>query len=148
MPTIASPPDHAHARLEHELAVLLRRARGASGALAREVHPDLDAAAYGLLAHIDDMSRVRVTDLAAYFGVGKPTVSRQIALLEQLDLVTRAANDEDARSRYVRLTPQGRERVQQARSARRTRMQRQLASWPPEDVAAFAVLLRRFNATG
>jgi DNA-binding MarR family transcriptional regulator len=139
--------DEAYALLEHELAVLLRRARGTSGSLAREVHPDLDAAAYGLLARIEDEGRVRVTDLATYFGVGKPTVSRQITLLERLDLVARAANDEDARSRYVTLTPEGRERVRRARSARRVRMQSQVASWPPEDVATFAALLHRYNDT-
>ena len=148
MPGTASPSDLAFEQLEHEVAVLLRRARGVSGALAREVHPELDAAAYGLLAHIDDIGSVRVTDLAAFFGVGKPTVSRQIALLERLALVARWSNDDDARSRFVVLTDRGRHLLEQARSARRERMRQQLASWAPEEVASFATLLHRFNGTG
>ncbi|MYT08388.1 MarR family transcriptional regulator, partial [Streptomyces sp. SID5470] len=35
--------------LERELTVLLRRARANQGEMAREVHPDLESAAYGLL---------------------------------------------------------------------------------------------------
>ena len=148
MPGTASPSDLAFEQLEHEVAVLLRRARGVSGALAREVHPELDAAAYGLLAHIDDIGSVRVTDLAAFFGVGKPTVSRQIALLERLALVARSSNDDDARSRFVVLTDRGRHLLERARSARRERMRQQLASWAPEEVSSFAALLHRFNGTG
>jgi DNA-binding MarR family transcriptional regulator len=123
----------------------MRRARGLSGALARDVHPELDAAAYGLLARIDEVGSVRVTDLASYFSVGKPTVSRQIALLERLALVQRAQNDEDARSRQLSLTDGGRELLDRARNARRERCQVTLETWSTEDVAAFATLLRRFN---
>jgi len=113
--------------------------------LARDVHPELDAAAYGLLARIDEVGSVRVTDLASYFSVGKPTVSRQIALLERLALVQRAQNDEDARSRQLSLTDGGRELLDRARNARRERCQVTLETWSTEDVAAFATLLRRFN---
>ncbi|HEY6796170.1 MAG TPA: MarR family transcriptional regulator [Kineosporiaceae bacterium] len=137
----------AYDELEHELAVVMRRARGLSGALARDVHPDLDAAAYGLLARIDEVGTVRVTDLASYFSVGKPTVSRQVALLEQLDLVRRTQNEEDARSRHLSLTDAGRALLEKAREARRERTRITLDSWSTEDVALFATLLRRFNET-
>ena len=137
----------AYEELEHELAVVMRRARGLSGALARDVHPDLDASAYGLLARIDEVGTVRVTDLASYFSVGKPTVSRQVALLEQLDLVRRTQNEEDARSRHLSLTDAGRALLDRAREARRERTRSTLDSWSTEDVALFATLLHRFNET-
>ena len=137
----------AYDQLEHELAVVMRRARGLSGALARDVHPELDAAAYGLLARIDEVGTVRVTDLASYFSVGKPTVSRQVALLEQLSLVRRTQNDEDARSRHLSLTDAGRALLEKAREARREHTRTSLDSWSTEDVALFATLLRRFNET-
>jgi DNA-binding MarR family transcriptional regulator len=133
--------------LEHELAVVMRRARGLSGALARDVHPDVDASAYGLLARIDEVGSVRVTDLASYFSVGKPTVSRQVALLEQLNLVQRTQNEEDARSRHLSLTDAGRALLERAREARRERTRATLEAWTAEDVAQFATLLRRFNET-
>jgi len=135
----------AYDELEHELAVVMRRARGLSGALARDVHPELDAAAYGLLARIDEVGTVRVTDLASYFSVGKPTVSRQVALLEQLQLVRRTQNEEDARSRHLSLTDAGRALLDKAREARRERTRATLDSWSTEEVATFATLLRRYN---
>jgi DNA-binding MarR family transcriptional regulator len=137
----------AHELLEYEVSVLLRRARGLSGALARSVHPELDAAAYGLMVRIDDLGAVRITDLADYFNVGKPTVSRQIALLESLGLVSRSMNDGDARSRHLSLTDEGRARLRQAREARRDSLQRALIEWTTADIAALADLLHRFNAT-
>jgi DNA-binding MarR family transcriptional regulator len=131
--------------LEHELAVVMRRARGLSGAMARDVHPEVDASAYGLLARIDEVGSVRVTDLASYFSVGKPTVSRQVALLEQLNLVQRTQNEEDARSRHLSLTDAGRALLDRAREARRERTRATLETWTSEEVAQFALLLRRFN---
>jgi len=133
-------------QLEHELGVLLRRSRGISGSLARDVHPDLDAAAYGLLARIDESSGPRVTDLADYLNVGKPTVSRQIALLEGYGLVQRTASDEDARSRRLTLTTRGRTLLARAREARRAHLREQLGSWSTDDVKALAELLQRFNS--
>lgn len=135
----------AYDELEHELAVVMRRARGLSGAMARDVHPEVDASAYGLLARIDEVGSVRVTDLASYFSVGKPTVSRQVALLEQLDLVQRTQNEEDARSRHLSLTDAGRALLDRAREARRERTRATLEAWTAEDIALFATLLRRFN---
>ncbi len=133
--------------LEHELAVLLRRSRGISGALAREVHPGLDAAAYGLLARIDESKGLRITDLADHLNVGKPTVSRQVSLLEDLGLVQRTASDQDARSRRLALTARGRTLLGRAREARRTHLREQLDTWSADDVQTLAELLHRFNST-
>jgi len=135
----------AYHRLEHELGVLHRRARGVSGAMARSVHPDLDSAAYGLMVRIDEGGSARVTDLADYFNVGKPTVSRQTALLTRLGLVDRDRQSDDARSRPLTLTPAGREVLHSARLARREVLERRLATWPPDDVQRLAELLHRYN---
>ena len=43
-------PHEAFVRLEREIGLLLRRSRAISARLSRELHPDLDGAAYGLLA--------------------------------------------------------------------------------------------------
>jgi DNA-binding MarR family transcriptional regulator len=135
----------AYHRLEHELGVLNRRARGVSGAMARTIHPDLDSAAYGLMVRIDEGGSARVTDLAEYFNVGKPTVSRQTALLTQLGLVDRDRQVDDARSRPLKLTDAGRQVLQTARLARREVLGRRLDTWPPADVLLFAELLHRYN---
>lgn len=131
--------------LERELAVLLRRAHALSGELARDVHPDLEPAAYGLLVRLADAGQQRATDLAAYFGVGKATVSRQLRALESLGLVTRTPDPEDGRAWLVRLTPEGRGRFTRVRDARRARYVRRLAAWDRREITELARLLHRLN---
>ncbi len=133
--------------VEHELAVLLRRARAFSTQFAREFHPDLDAAAYALLVWLEDAGTARLTDLAAFFGVGKPTMSRQIQFLERLDLVTRTADDTDRRAQTLSLTANGAARLHLVRRARRDRFRTMLAPWPTHDVAELGALLNRLNRT-
>ena len=81
--------DREFLSLERELTVLFRRARANQGEMAREVHPDLESAAYGLLVRLEECGRQRATELAAYIGVGKATMSRQLRALEELGLVAR-----------------------------------------------------------
>jgi DNA-binding MarR family transcriptional regulator len=137
--------DDAVEMVEHELAVLLRRARAFSGQFAREFHPDLDAGAYALMVWLDDVGSARLTDMATFFGVGKPTVSRQVQLLERLDLVTRTTDDNDRRAQTLSLTPDGAARLHLVRDARRGRFKSMLAPWPEPDVAALGDLLGRLN---
>ncbi|MEU8822758.1 MarR family transcriptional regulator [Streptomyces sp. NPDC048636] len=138
--------DHAFLALERELAVFLRRARAVSGELAREVHPDLESAAYGLLMRLEDAGPQRATDLAAYIGVGKATMSRQLRALEGLGLVTRAPDPADGRAFLVELTDEGRTRFSAVRVARRARYARRLAAWERSEVAELARLLHRLNS--
>ena len=139
------PPEGGSYALERELTVLFRRARAASGDLARAVHPELEAAAYGLLVRLVEAEPERATDLAAYFGVGKATMSRQLHALEDLGLVAREPDPADGRAYLMRLTEEGRERFSRVRVARRERYLGQLAAWDPGEVAELARLLHRLN---
>jgi DNA-binding MarR family transcriptional regulator len=134
-------------QVEHELAILLRRAHANSGDLSREVHPDLQATAYALLARLHDLGSARAADLSGYFGIDKGALSRQISLLENLELVTRKTDIADRRSQRLTLTAAGRRRLTQARRARRGLIRRELSKWPTADVEAFGALLARFNAS-
>jgi DNA-binding MarR family transcriptional regulator len=131
--------------VERELAVLMRRARAFSSQLAREFHPELEADAYALLIWLDDVGSARQTEMAAFFGVGKPTVSRQINLLEQLDLITRTVDDTDRRAQTLTLTPDGAARLRLVREVRRARFRTLLSPWPDADVMALGELLGRLN---
>lgn len=138
----------AAAAVERELTVLLRRARAASGELARAVHPELEPAAYGLLVRLSEVEPERATELAAYFGVGKATMSRQLRALEELGLVAREQDPTDGRAYLMRMTEEGRERFSRVRTARRQRYLDQLAAWEPEEALELARLLHRFNELG
>ena len=143
--TAGSGVDHEFLALERELAVFLRRARASSGEMAREVHPDLEAAAYGLLVRLESAGQQRATELAAYFGVGKATMSRQLRALEALGLVTREPDPADGRASLGHLTDEGLARFRSVRDARRCRYVRKLSGWDRAEVAELARLLHHLN---
>lgn len=147
LPAQASPSgaDHEYLSLERELTVLFRRARANQGEMAREVHPDLETAAYGLLIRLDECGRQRATELAAYIGVGKATMSRQLRALEDLGLVAREPDPADGRAWLVHLTDEGHHRVSKVRDARRARYVSKLSHWERREVAELARLLGQLN---
>ena len=132
--------------LERELTLFLRRARANSGEMAREVHPDLESAAYGLLVRLDECGRQRATELAAYFGVGKATMSRQLRALEELGLVAREPDPADGRAWLVAPHRRGpRPRHPGARGPPRP-VRAPAGRLGPREVAELARLLHQLNS--
>ncbi|MEU4716083.1 MarR family transcriptional regulator [Micromonospora purpureochromogenes] len=140
------PPETLRA-VEDELTALLRRGRALSWEIAREVHPNLEPNAYGLLLWLRRSGSIRLTDLAVRLGIGKGTLSRQIHGLEGLGLVRRDPDPDDRRAALISLTEEGTRRFDAARAARLGQIRRTMESWPRRDVAEFARLLHRFNET-
>ena len=138
----------AYVRVEREIGLLLRRSRAISARLSRELHPDLDGAAYGLLALLQDTGPLRASDLVARLGLDKSTVSRQVATLVALGLVTREADPADGRAQVLSTSPEGAARLSRIRDARRARWEADLADWPAEDVDTLGELLARLNRIG
>ena len=138
----------AYVRVEREIGLLLRRSRAISARLSRELHPDLDGAAYGLLALLQDTGPLRAGDLVARLGLDKSTVSRQVATLVALGLVTREADPADGRAQVLSTSPEGAARLSRIRDARRARWEADLADWPAEDVDTLGELLARLNRIG
>lgn len=136
----------AIAALEHELSVLWRRARASARKVAVEVHPDLDSGAYGLLVLLQQEGALRLTDLAARVGVGKPSVSRQVAMLQELGLVRKQSDPADGRAQTISLTPQGKASLAQAQQARKEHFRQVWAQWDPEDLSTLGGLLHKLNA--
>jgi DNA-binding MarR family transcriptional regulator len=141
-------PHEAFVRLEREIALLLRRARAISTRLAGELHPELDGAAYGLLALLQDTGPLRASDLVARLGLDKSTVSRQVAKLVDLGLVERTADPVDGRAQVLTPSAEGTARLSRVRKARRARWEADLSHWPAEDVAVLGELLGRLNRLG
>jgi DNA-binding MarR family transcriptional regulator len=139
---------HQAFALEREIGLLLRRSRAISARLAGALHPDLDGAAYGLLALLQDAGPLRASDLVLRLGLDKSTVSRQVATLVDLGLVDRTADPDDGRAQVLTPSAEGSARLAGIRDARRARWEDDLAGWPAEDVATLAVLLGRLNRLG
>ena len=60
--------DAALDAVENQLSLLWRRGRSISHQLSRQVHPDMEPAAYGLLSVIRKQGPIRLTDLASCIG--------------------------------------------------------------------------------
>jgi DNA-binding MarR family transcriptional regulator len=141
-------PHQAFVGLEREIGLLLRRSRAISARLAAELHPDLDGAAYGLLALLQDTGPLRASDLVTRLGLDKSTVSRHVARLADLGLVERAPDPDDGRAQVLSPSAEGSARLARIREARRSRWEADLADWPAADVAALGALLGRLNRLG
>jgi DNA-binding MarR family transcriptional regulator len=146
--TTAVETHEAFVRLEREIGLLLRRSRAISARLASELHPDLDGAAYGLLALLQDAGPLRASDLVLRLGLDKSTVSRQVASLVALGLVDRTADPDDGRAQVLTPSAEGAARLARIREARRVRWEEDLSDWPAEDVATLGALLGRLNRLG
>ena len=146
---MTAPDAHeSFVRLEREIGLLLRRARAISTRLAAELHPDLDGAAYGLLALLQDAGPLRASDLVTRLGLDKSTVSRQVSALVGLGLVDRTADPLDGRAQVLTPSAEGSARLEDIRAARRARWEADLSDWPADDVARLADLLGRLNGIG
>ncbi|GEA80339.1 hypothetical protein CUD01_07830 [Cellulomonas uda] len=132
-------------QLERELGLFLRRATASSTAMARRVHPELEPSAYELLALIERTPGVRASDLAAYIGVGRGTMSRQLARLGALGLLTRSPDPDDFRGQLLALTPEGSCRLASAQQARTDFLARALEDWAPEQISQLTAQLGRLN---
>ena len=139
--------DAAVQALEQQLSMLWRRARSNSYKVARRVHPDMEPAAYGLLVILQREGSMRLTDLAASIGVGKPSVSRQIAMLEQLGLVQKTADPLDGRAQSISLTDDGLRQLSTAQAARKEAFHQLMEDWSLSDLTTLGNLISQLNQT-
>jgi DNA-binding MarR family transcriptional regulator len=69
-----------------------------------------------LLSQLDELGPVSITELARADRTTQPTISTAVRALEERGLVTRTANDQDARSSTLALTPAGRQELDAVRA--------------------------------
>jgi DNA-binding MarR family transcriptional regulator len=112
--------------------------------LLQEAGVSLDRALFPLLVVIGRRGTVGIVELAGLVGRDHTTVSRQVATLGRLGLVTRRAGNSDGRERKVTATPEGLAIVSALDAARERLLRPILAQWNAEDWKTFVTLLRRF----
>lgn len=142
---VAEVRESAARALERELSVLFGRARSVSLSLVARIHPELDSASYALLLRLADTGPVRAADVVELTGLDKSTVSRQLARLEELDLIERVADPSDGRARLIQLTATGTRRLSSVREERRRQLRARFESWSTDELQSFATLLGRLN---
>ncbi len=133
--------------IEREVLAIVARVRGMALESAHRIDPLLSVPAYSVLFLVWQSGSMRAQAVATITGVDKATVSRQIAHLEDLGLVTRAPDAADGRAQNVRLTPEGQKRVDALVKSRRSDFTERLAAWSSRDLEEFVGYLNHFNAS-
>lgn len=147
-PSASPAPDdreQAIRSMEQELLLLWRRSRTNAHKVARQVHPEMEPAAYGLLATLQRKGTLRLTGLAAELGIGKPSVSRQVSALEKLGVVRREADPDDGRAQGISLTEAGLERLVRAQQGRSHVFHEVLEDWSQSELETLSGLLAKLN---
>lgn len=137
--------DDALQQVEHELAVLVRRARRVVAQRAVEVHPDLQPGAYLMLGHVRRHGPLRAAALCEVFDLDKAAVSRQVQHLLDLGLIDRTPDPGDGRATLLAVSEAGAEAMRVVSEQRRRGLDERLAGWPAADIEDFAARLARYN---
>lgn len=146
MSPVAGPRNDSVRALEHELGVLVRRVRRVIHERARSVHPELQPAAYLLLAYLAESGPQRASAVAEVFGIDKGAISRQVQHLEGLGLVERTPDPDDGRATLLRPTDDARARLVDLQRHRRKYLDERLSDWSDDDLASLVASLARYNA--
>jgi DNA-binding MarR family transcriptional regulator len=112
--------------------------------LIKEAGIPLDRALFPLLVLIERFGPIGVVDLADRVGRDYTTVSRQVAKLESLELVSRQVNAEDRRIRETVIAPKGKLMTDAVDTARDRLGRAILDAWDVEDIDSLVRLMRRF----
>ena len=113
-------------------------------ALFAEAGVSLDRALLPLVVLIGRRGTVGIVELAGLAGRDYTTISRQVAKLERLGLVTQGVGASDGRRHEVTATPEGLAIKQALEGARERLLRPILAQWTEQDWQTFVSLLRRF----
>jgi DNA-binding MarR family transcriptional regulator len=126
-------------RLRVALARLSRRLR-------RHQLAGLTPTQLAALATVEQAGPIRLGDLAAAEGIAPSTLTRIVAVLEDLGYVRRDADPKDARASKLAITPLGHETLEQLRAQGTVLLTEWLMLLAPEQRTALAAALPALEA--
>ena len=126
-------------RLRVALARLSRRLR-------RHSLAGLTPTQLAALSTVEQSGPLRLGDLAAAEGIAPSTLTRMVAVLEELGYVRRDADPRDARASTLAITPEGHETLEQLREEGTALLTKWLAMLSLEQRAALAAALPALEA--
>jgi len=112
--------------------------------LIREAGLKLDQALFRLLVMIERVGPIGVVELADRLGRDYTTISRQVAKLASMELVTRRGNPQDRRIREAMIAPKGKAMTERLDAARERMGRNILESWTPQEVSDLVRLMAKF----
>lgn len=105
----------------------------------------LERSAYILLSRIRLQGPMSIGELSDAFGLDTSTLNRQTAAVMRAGFVERIADPDGGMARKFRITETGARVLDEEREGIVRWLDRVMAEWPEEDIAAFAAYLKRFN---
>ncbi|MBW8486444.1 MarR family winged helix-turn-helix transcriptional regulator [Actinomadura parmotrematis] len=112
--------------------------------LRRRPHA-MDRSAYVLLSRIRMQGPMTIGELSDAFGLDASTLNRQTASAMRGGLVERIPDPAGGIARKFRITDKGERMLDDERESSVRGLDRVMADWSADDIAAFASYLRRFN---
>jgi len=103
----------------------------------------LERALFPLLVSIERLGPIGVVEVAGRVNRDYTTVSRQVARLEELGLVTRKASASDKRIKEAEITPYGKAATDAIDAAREKMAERLFRDWTTEEFDELVRLMRR-----
>lgn len=133
--------------LEREFNRLFVRRRFNALQIARRLDPEIEPASYSVLATLQLDGPQRMTAIARRLGIGKPTLSRQLAALAGRGLVEKETDPQDGRAQVISLTEEGLQRLERAQQERAERYLMMLETWEEQEIETLSGLLSKLNRT-
>lgn len=105
----------------------------------------LDRSAYTLLSRLSVEGPMSIGGLSEAFGLDTSTLNRQTAAMLRSGLVERIPDPGGGIARRFRVTSEGERSLAAARAENVGGLEKVMAGWEPEEAAALAAYLKRFN---
>ncbi|WP_299539188.1 MarR family winged helix-turn-helix transcriptional regulator [uncultured Streptomyces sp.] len=132
-------------RVEYEQMLLARHGLVEHHRHGRAKTDRLDRSAYILLSRLRAQGPMSIGELSEAFGLDASTLNRQTAAVMRAGLAERIPDPQGGMARKFRISEQGAERLDGERELILASLDRVMADWTSDEVAAFAHCLQRFN---
>lgn len=140
--TVPTDIDDALAEFQGQLNLIFARARSLWKESASRIHPELQPSGYKLLTFIARAGTANAHKLAEQFEMDKSVVSRQVRMLEDLELIESRPDDQDGRQRVLTATPAACAMLADLRGDHADRLREILAALEPEELQTASKVFR------
>ena len=138
--------EQLYSQAEREFTTTLLNARKNLIRRARQIHPDLQAPGFRLIALLGRNDGQQQGALAEQLDLDQATISRMVKNLEAMGLVQRAVDPADGRAQLVSLTSTARANWESSGQYYSQKLRSRIDAWSPEELVRFIDLLQRLNA--
>ncbi|WP_327354953.1 MarR family winged helix-turn-helix transcriptional regulator [Streptomyces sp. NBC_01304] len=136
----------AHSHYE-ELARQLSSIGAVKRDLARVLPAECPAGSAAVLTVLDRNGEMRMSRLAELLAIDMSVTSRHVAHVAERGWIERSPDPDDRRSRILRLTPAGRELLEELARRYTEALAHYLRDWSDDEVGDLVTLLARLRAS-